>query len=92
MDWTVYWFMLPACVIIASIAMFSGISGAAMLTPLFLIGFPLFGVPTLTAIQAIALALFLETGGFSHRPLNQVERAVTETVEHHAQVHLRAAA
>ena len=64
MDWTVYWFMLPACVVIASVAMFSGISGAAMLTPLFLIGFPLFDVPTLTAIQAIALALFLETFGF----------------------------
>jgi hypothetical protein len=28
-DWTVYWFMLP----VASVAMFSGISGAAMLTP-----------------------------------------------------------
>jgi uncharacterized membrane protein YfcA len=35
MDWTVYWFMLPACVLIASVAMFSGISGAALLTPLF---------------------------------------------------------
>lgn len=64
MDWTVYWFMLPACVLIASVAMFSGISGAALLTPLFLIGFPLFEVPTLTAVQAIALALFLETFGF----------------------------
>lgn len=64
MDWTVYWFMLPACVVIASVAMFSGISGAAMLTPLFLVGFPLFEVPTLTAVQAIALALFLETSGF----------------------------
>ncbi len=64
MDWTVYWFMLPACVAIASVAMFSGISGAALLTPLFLIGFPLLDVPTLAAVQAIALALFLETFGF----------------------------
>jgi hypothetical protein len=32
-DRTVYWFTLPVCVIIASVAMFSGISGAALLTP-----------------------------------------------------------
>ncbi len=29
LDWTVYWFMLPICIVIASVAMFSGISGAA---------------------------------------------------------------
>ncbi len=45
MDWTIYWFMLPVCVAIAGVAMFSGISGAAMLIPVFLIGFPLLGVP-----------------------------------------------
>jgi len=45
MDWTVYRFMLPACVVIAATAIFSGISGAAPLTPLFMIGFPLMGVP-----------------------------------------------
>jgi uncharacterized protein len=64
MDWTVYWFMLPVCIVIASVAMFSGISGAALLTPTFLIGFPLFGVPRLTALAAIGTALFLETSGF----------------------------
>ena len=42
MDWTVYWFMFPVCIGVASVAMFSGISGAAFLTPIFLIGFPLF--------------------------------------------------
>jgi hypothetical protein len=52
-DWTVYWFMLPVCVVVASVAMFSGISGAAMLTPVFLIGFPLLGVPRLTTVEAI---------------------------------------
>jgi len=45
MDWTVCWFMCPVCIAVASIAMFSWISGAAMLVPLFLIGFPLLGVP-----------------------------------------------
>ena len=64
MDWTVYWFMLPVCVVIASMAMFSGISGAALLTPTFLIGFPLFGVPRLTTLAAIATSLFLESSGF----------------------------
>jgi uncharacterized protein len=63
-DWTVYWFMLPVCVIVASVAMFSGISGAALLTPTFLIGFPLFGVPRLTTLAAIGTSLFLETSGF----------------------------
>lgn len=64
MDWTVYWFMLPVCVAIASVAMFSGISGAAMLIPVFLIGFPLFDVPPLTTVEAIGTSLLLETSGF----------------------------
>jgi hypothetical protein len=45
MDWLVYWFMFPACIVIAATATFSGISGAALMTPFFLIGFPLIGVP-----------------------------------------------
>ncbi len=64
MDWTVYWFMLPICILVASVAMFSGISGAALLTPTFLIGFPLFGVPRLTTLAAIGTSLFLESSGF----------------------------
>jgi uncharacterized protein len=64
MDWTIYFFMLPVCIVIASVAMFSGISGAALLTPTFLIGFPLFGVPRLTTLAAIATSLFLESSGF----------------------------
>ena len=64
MDWTIYWFMLPVCVAIAGVAMFSGISGAAMLIPVFLIGFPLLGVPQLTTVEAIGTSLLLETSGF----------------------------
>lgn len=64
MDWFVYWFMLPACIVIAATATFSGISGAALMTPLFLIGFPLLGVPQLSTVAAIGAALFLETSGF----------------------------
>ncbi|HEX6335314.1 MAG TPA: sulfite exporter TauE/SafE family protein [Jiangellaceae bacterium] len=64
MDWIVYWFMLPVCIAIASVAMFSGMSGAAMLIPVFLIGFPLLGVPPLTTVAAIGTSLLLETSGF----------------------------
>jgi hypothetical protein len=64
MNWVVYWFMFPVCVGVASVAMFSGISGAALLTPVFLIGFPLLGVPELTIVAAIGTSLFLETSGF----------------------------
>lgn len=56
--------MLPVCVVVASVAMFSGISGAAFLTPIFLIGFPLFDVPRLSVVAAIGSSLFLETFGF----------------------------
>lgn len=56
--------MFPVCIVVASVAMFSGISGAAMLVPVFLIGFPLFDVPRLTTVEAIGTSLFLETSGF----------------------------
>lgn len=57
--------MPPVCVVIASVAMFSGISGAAaLLTPVFLIGFPLLGVPQLSTVAPIGTALLLETSGF----------------------------
>ena len=64
MDWTFYWFMLPVCVCVASIAMFSGISGAALLMPVFLFGFPLMGAPAMSTVSAIGMSLFLETSGF----------------------------
>lgn len=64
MDWLVYWFMFPVCIVFAAIATFSGISGAALLTPLFLVGFPIMGVPTLNTVAAIGTSLFLETSGF----------------------------
>ncbi len=78
MDWTVYWFMLPVCVAVASVAMFSGISGAALLTPVFLIGFPLLDVPTLTAVQAIGSALFLETFGFGSGVVGYTRRRLPD--------------
>jgi uncharacterized membrane protein YfcA len=64
MDWLVYWFMFPTCIVIAAVATFSGISGAALITPMLLIGFPLLGVPTLSTVAAIGSSLFIETSGF----------------------------
>ncbi len=63
-DWFVYWFMFPACIVIASIAMLTGISGTAMLTPFLILVFPVIGVPVLTPAQAVGMALFTEFFGF----------------------------
>jgi uncharacterized membrane protein YfcA len=65
MDWTVYWFQSIACFIFASIAIFSGISGAALMLPWFVMGFALLGVPEISMQQAIAASLFLESAAFS---------------------------
>lgn len=64
-DWLVYWFMLPACIVIASVAMLTGISGTAMLTPFLILVFPLISVPVLTPAQAVGMALFTEFFGFA---------------------------
>src|SRR6266851_4942639 len=64
-DWFVYWFMFPACILIASVAMLTGISGTAMLTPFLILVFPVLSVPTLTPGQAVGMALFTEFFGFA---------------------------
>ena len=63
--WTIYWFMLPICILIASVAMLTGISGAAMLTPFLILAFPFLGVPLLIPAQAIGMALLTEFFGFT---------------------------
>jgi hypothetical protein len=75
-DWTVYWFMLPVCVVVASVAMFSGISGAAMLTPVFLISFPMLGVRRLTTVEAVGTSLLLETSRFGTGALAEIAALV----------------
>jgi uncharacterized protein len=74
MDWAVYWFMLPVSIGIATIAMSSGISGAALLSPVLIIGFPLLGVPKLAPASAIGLSLFTEFSGFSSGVVGYVRR------------------
>lgn len=63
-EWFVYWFMFPACILIASTAMLTGISGTAMLTPFLILVFPIIGVPILSPAQAVGMALFTEFFGF----------------------------
>lgn len=66
MDWTIYWFMSPVSICIATTAMLSGIGGAAMFIPIFVIIFPLLGPEyPLTTAAAIGSALMTEVFGFS---------------------------
>ena len=66
MDFTLYWFMFPVSILVATCAMLSGIGGAALFTPIFILIFPLLGPEyTLnTTIAAIAAALITQTFGF----------------------------
>ncbi|HEY5643175.1 MAG TPA: sulfite exporter TauE/SafE family protein [Woeseiaceae bacterium] len=67
MDFTLYWFMFPVSIGVATCAMLSGIGGAALFTPIFVLIFPLLGpeyeLPS--TVAAIGTALLTETFGFS---------------------------
>ena len=67
MDFTLYWFMFPISILVATTAMVSGIGGAALFTPIFLIIFPLLGpeYPLQSAAAVVGVALLTETFGFS---------------------------
>ncbi|MFB3102644.1 MAG: sulfite exporter TauE/SafE family protein [Alphaproteobacteria bacterium] len=66
LDWVQYWFMFPVSIGIATTAMLSGIGGAAMFIPIFVIIFPLLGPEyPLTTAAAIGTALLTEVFGFS---------------------------
>jgi hypothetical protein len=66
MDWIQYWFMFPISICIATTAMLSGIGGAALFIPIFVIIFPILGPEyPLTTAAAIGSALMTEVFGFS---------------------------
>ncbi|MEL7025376.1 MAG: sulfite exporter TauE/SafE family protein [Pseudomonadota bacterium] len=67
MDFTLYWFMFPVAMCVATAAMLSGIGGAALFTPIFILVFPLLGpaYPLESTVAAIGTALLTETFGFS---------------------------
>ncbi len=66
MDFTLYWFMFPVAIVVATCAMLSGIGGAALFTPIFILVFPLLGpeYPLSTLIAATSTALITQTFGF----------------------------
>ena len=66
MDFTLYWFMFPVSIGVATLAMLSGIGGAALFTPIFILIFPLLGPEYAlhSTIAAIAAALITQTFGF----------------------------
>ena len=66
MEWTQYWFMFPVAMCVATAAMLSGIGGAALFIPIFVIIFPLLGPEyPLATSAAIGSALMTEVFGFS---------------------------
>ncbi len=67
MDFTLYWFMFPVAIAVATSAMLSGIGGAALFTPIFVLIFPLLGTEyeLPSTVAAIGTALLTETFGFS---------------------------
>ena len=66
MDFTLYWFMFPVSICVATCAMLSGIGGAALFTPIFVLVFPLLGPEYVLAstFAAISTALLTQTFGF----------------------------
>jgi len=86
MDLTVYLFMFPVCIAIATIAMLSGISGAAMLSPAIILGFPLLGVPEIAPAAAIGMSLFTEFFGFGSGVVGYVRRKLVDFATYKALV------
>jgi len=66
-DLSVYPFMLPVCVLVAFLANSSGIGGAALFGPIFLIVFPALGpqYPLASPAAAVGVAILVESFGFS---------------------------
>lgn len=66
MDFALYWFMFPVSILVATCAMLSGIGGAALFTPIFILVFPLLGPEYVlgSTIAAIGTALLTQTFGF----------------------------
>ena len=65
--WTKYAFMFPVSVCVATTAMLTGIGGAALFSPIFLLGFPMLGpsYPLDSAAEAFNVALLTECFGFT---------------------------
>lgn len=79
-DWTVYWFMFPVALCVATTATFSGIAGSALFAPIFMVVFPLLGpayeFPSLAA--AIGVALLTTTFGLSSGVVTYLRRRLID--------------
>ena len=66
MDFALYWFMFPVSILVATCAMLSGIGGAALFTPIFVLLFPMLGADYVltSTLAAIGTALLTQTFGF----------------------------
>lgn len=66
-EWTRYAFMFPVGALVATCAQTAGIGGAAIMGPVFLLGFPLLGpaYPLHSVAASVATAIMCEAFGFS---------------------------
>ena len=78
--WTKYAFMFPVSVCVATTAMLTGIGGAALFSPIFLLGFPALGpeFPLATPAEAFNVALITECFGFSSGLLGYTRRGLVD--------------
>ena len=81
MDFTLYWFMFPVSIVVATCAMLSGIGGAALFTPIFILVFPLLGPEYVlnSTIAAIRAALITQSCGFLSGVIGSVRRRLLES-------------
>lgn len=79
-DWTLYWFMFPVALCVATTATFSGIAGSALFAPIFMVVFPMLGpeyqFPSIAA--AIGVALFTATFGLSSGVVGYLRRRLID--------------
>jgi hypothetical protein len=59
MDYSKYWFMFPTCICVAICSISSGIGGAALFGPIFLIVFPALGSQYMLESPAAAVGKYL---------------------------------
>ncbi|MGE0256497.1 MAG: TSUP family transporter [Alphaproteobacteria bacterium] len=67
LDWSLYWFMLPVGVAVATTAMLTGISGAALMVPVLVIGLPALGPAYALESTSLSVgaALIIQAAGFA---------------------------
>ncbi len=65
MDWTLYWFMFPVAIMVSTTAMMSGIGGAALFMPIYILIFPLLGAQYPFETTVLAVIVSLVTMSFS---------------------------